>query len=59
MDNKVCQSGGVFSEVVYGEILMKNASSHRIRHLLGAAGETRRAKLNRIEVEYGGTEYVK
>ena len=23
MDNKVCQSGGVFSEVVYGEILMK------------------------------------
>ena len=35
---------GVISEVVYGEILMKNASSHRIRHLLGAAGETRRAK---------------
>ena len=63
MDNKVylrytlyIQSGGVLSEDVYGEILMKNASSHRIRRLLGAVGETRRAefepyrKLNLVEV---------
>ena len=46
----------MFIDDVYGEILMKIASSHRIRHLVGAAGETRRAKfepyrkLNVVEV---------
>ena len=46
----------MLSEDVYGEILMKTASSHRIGRLLGAVGETGRAefepyrKLNLVEV---------